>query len=351
MSTIAGMEQNSTRDAHLRPSNEGGEGALRPRTGEGVSATLRCLRLLLAIACAMAIQRPARGHGDPTLVTVEEGQLAILAQPATSFLLDEGSGPSASDLSFGVNQPEFGPPPGTDLYLETVGGLYYWNGEQISATPASLMLIPPAADGFGYPVINDLDGYTISAGSTPQTGMLWGTYRGNYYWHADGSVRVPNSSLAAGVYGVPVQLTSPGYEASDPFILTFGWNFGILARQEGALALQSLLALPTAAGDYNHDGVVTSDDYLVWRNSFGSEPLMAGAGADGNADGQIDLADYTIWRNHLGTSASGLAVSAVPEAASIKNLAALLAAALCLASFPPVRRGRPEQSATHLEAR
>ncbi len=47
-------------------------------------------------------------------------------------------------------------------------------------------------------------------------------------------------------------------------------------------------------GDYDIDGDVDQDDYVVWRDSYGSKTLLA---ADGNNDGTIDAADYTVWRD------------------------------------------------------
>ena len=47
-------------------------------------------------------------------------------------------------------------------------------------------------------------------------------------------------------------------------------------------------------GDYDIDGDVDQDDYTVWRESFGSDLLLA---ADGNDNSVVDSADYTVWRD------------------------------------------------------
>lgn len=87
-------------------------------------------------------------------------------------------------------------------------------------------------------------------------------------------------------------------------------------------------------GDYNGDGVVDTDDYLVWKNDFNTladefAPLMA----DGNNDGIVDAADFAIWRDNLGARwddgtgfaaasvAAGAAAAAVPEPATMILLA------------------------------
>jgi len=86
------------------------------------------------------------------------------------------------------------------------------------------------------------------------------------------------------------------------------------------------------AGDYNCNGAVGGEDFLVWRGSFG---LVGELPADGNGDGLVDAADYTVWRDHLGDvigtgAAAGSSSSlelAVPEpgAACLFLLGAILA--------------------------
>ncbi len=70
-------------------------------------------------------------------------------------------------------------------------------------------------------------------------------------------------------------------------------------------ALQTLflkpLAIPSLPGDFDRDGEVDSEDYNLWRQSFGvtSGPGLA---ADGNRDGVVDTADYSLWRDNLGAT-------------------------------------------------
>lgn len=66
-------------------------------------------------------------------------------------------------------------------------------------------------------------------------------------------------------------------------------------------------------GDYDIDGVVDADDYIVWKNSFGSNLLL---GADGNGNGVVDAGDYTVWRDNLGATLASIGVvEGIPEAA------------------------------------
>lgn len=56
---------------------------------------------------------------------------------------------------------------------------------------------------------------------------------------------------------------------------------------------------PTLAGDYDRNGAVESNDYIVWSTSFGS---TIASNADGSGNGVVDAADYTVWRDNLGAT-------------------------------------------------
>lgn len=56
-------------------------------------------------------------------------------------------------------------------------------------------------------------------------------------------------------------------------------------------------------GDYNSDGTVDDQDYVVWRQSLGS---MTTLNADGNLNGVIDIGDYNIWRSNFGQTLPGM---------------------------------------------
>jgi hypothetical protein len=98
------------------------------------------------------------------------------------------------------------------------------------------------------------------------------------------------------------------------------------------------LTATLAAGDYNHDGVVDSADYIVWRNSVASRTDLA---ADGNHDGLVNADDYDLWRLHFGESSTvGMGVVAVPEPRAL----ALSAIAVV---FPFARRRRNRRAILH----
>ncbi|HEX4414797.1 MAG TPA: GH25 family lysozyme [Lacipirellulaceae bacterium] len=101
----------------------------------------------------------------------------------------------------------------------------------------------------------------------------------------------------------------------------------------GSSAQLAAMAVQLLPGDYNHDGVVDMDDYLVWRNSVGSTVLLA---ADGNNDGVVNATDYTYWRQRFGqtlgsgTSSGQLTQNAVPEPTAVSFLLLVIVVAVAV---------------------
>lgn len=77
-------------------------------------------------------------------------------------------------------------------------------------------------------------------------------------------------------------------------------------------------AAPRSA-DFNGDGVIDGNDFLVWQREFGQlHPLHA----DGNGDGVVDADDLALWKEQFGQSVGGVAgQGAVPEPSAISLLA------------------------------
>jgi hypothetical protein len=70
-------------------------------------------------------------------------------------------------------------------------------------------------------------------------------------------------------------------------------------------------------GDYAGGGSANIFDYNYWRQTFGSQTLLA---ADGNNNGIIDAGDYVIWRKAASAPGGG---AAVPEPVSIQLVLAV----------------------------
>lgn len=81
------------------------------------------------------------------------------------------------------------------------------------------------------------------------------------------------------------------------------------------VVLSSIEVLDNPDGDYNFDGTVDSADYVVWRDTLGSELLLE---ADGDGSGVVDAADYQLWRDNFGATSGSLSAggSAAPEPAA-----------------------------------
>ncbi|TWT35946.1 hypothetical protein KOR34_08430 [Posidoniimonas corsicana] len=92
---------------------------------------------------------------------------------------------------------------------------------------------------------------------------------------------------------------------------------------------ETLLNAAAPATDYNRDGQVNEEDYLVWASAFGSSAILAGSGADGNYDGIVDAADYTLWRD-AATQVGALAATPEPSAVLLSTFLAM--------AFAPHRR-------------
>jgi hypothetical protein len=68
--------------------------------------------------------------------------------------------------------------------------------------------------------------------------------------------------------------------------------------------------------DFNNDGFVDGDDFLLWQRFLGVNSGATNAQGDANGDGAVNSADLALWRSTFGQPASQPAASAVPEPAS-----------------------------------
>ncbi len=131
----------------------------------------------------------------------------------------------------------------------------------------------------------------------------------------------PKETSSTGCYTVLGKVTL-GTNIIDqiPFLPNYppfqGTGFESMPVYNGDLVtIQRAVRIPVLAGDFNFSGSVTSSDYAVWRNNFGSTTNPA---ADANGNGLVDAADYVIWRNAIssGAAAGELTTIVVPEPAS-----------------------------------
>ena len=98
-------------------------------------------------------------------------------------------------------------------------------------------------------------------------------------------------------------------------------NFSPLITGTGYLQVTTFIP-PPLWGDYNENGVVDAGDYVVWRDSLGSETSLPNDDTMG-----VGPDDFDRWRIHFGESNLGGAGSASGAAAPEPTSAVLLAIA------------------------
>jgi hypothetical protein len=152
--------------------------------------------------------------------------------------------------------------------------------------------------------------------------------------------RANQASMAVGQLFAPATNTGPVAYQRFSFIETASsttTRFDFHGTDvNGSILLDNVSVTPVMVpGDFNGDGHVGPDDYVVWKSTFGSSVMLA---ADGNDDGVVNAADFTVWRDHL-EAGSGAGASVVGEPSSA-SLVAVGAVAMELARLVWRRRRR-----------
>ena len=128
-----------------------------------------------------------------------------------------------------------------------------------------------------------------------------------------------DTSSPTGVYGLVVQVTSPGYVPSEPFLVPLEWDFNNELTPEYVdemVALMQALVEPLNAADFDADGDVDVSDFQTWSAGYGASSGAFRFDGDSNADGDVDGSDFLSWQAAYEFSAGSSAFSqatAVPE--------------------------------------
>jgi glucose/arabinose dehydrogenase len=88
-------------------------------------------------------------------------------------------------------------------------------------------------------------------------------------------------------------------------------------------------------GDYNRDGNVDLEDYVVWRNTMGATTGLRAA--DGNDDDVVNDLDFLIWKENFGGALGSGESELVPEPTALAS-ALVLAALLSMRIFAGGRK-------------
>jgi hypothetical protein len=81
-----------------------------------------------------------------------------------------------------------------------------------------------------------------------------------------------------------------------------------------AIAVGVGTALPMQDGDYDGNGTVGPEDYVLWRDTSGQN-VDPGTGADGSGNGTVGPEDYDFWLERFGNGGATTG-AAVPEPAA-----------------------------------
>jgi hypothetical protein len=126
--------------------------------------------------------------------------------------------------------------------------------------------------------------------------------------------------------------TSTNFNGNWGVDLSLGLSRVLLSDRSRGLIVVNATGV-VAAGDYDQDMNIDADDYIAWREAYGSSSTgQHGAPlADGNYNGVADAADYVLWRKALGAGSGGGSVVPEPASGMLLLLGLRLMAAQCRA--------------------
>ncbi len=126
-----------------------------------------------------------------------------------------------------------------------------------------------------------------------------------------------------------ILLVGPGESVPDPEDLNvYQTQTGGTRFDHSAVIYDSRALGITISGDFNKDGTVDGDDFLIWQQFFGQTSGATNNTGDADGDGDVDGNDFLIWQAAFGNSDGGNRLPSVPEPGTAMLLAAGLVAVL-----------------------
>lgn len=275
---------------------------------------MRATTLVLCCGLLATATSQLAAHGIPIMITADAGlKLYTDKQTYNSgafellggvLLLTDQPGYSVADNKQGIAN-------GTTVQINVVDQLLWWQNGVVRLDSNETLEIDNGLGGF-----TEIDRDTVFVPN-----FTIDTYSGSSGWHVHVDYILQSTAAPAGAYGLLLQITAPGYQKSDNFLVVL--NNGLAGSTFNTAASDMAKAEFQKPGDANGDGYVDGADYTQWANHF----LQAATWRNGNYnfDGIVDAADYTIWANHFEPAPPNLA-QAVPEPSTA--VLALLAFAL-----------------------
>jgi hypothetical protein len=247
----------------------------------------------------------AEAHGVPMLLTATpDGKLHTNKQTYNTGIFDNLGGQvlETDQPGYSIIDSKQGIALGTQIKINVVDQLLYWQNGVVKLDSAQQLEID-----------NDLGDFTVINKDTVFVpNFTVETYNTSSVWHEHLNYILLSSSAPVGAYGLLLQVTAPGYQRSDNFLVVF--NNGLPSSTFNQAAADLAKAEFQKPGDANGDGLVDGADYTRWADNFNKATTWR----NGNFtyDAIVDGADYTIWADNFAPGPLASA-AAVPEPSAI----------------------------------
>ena len=131
-----------------------------------------------------------------------------------------------------------------------------------------------------------------------------------------------------GIFGMNLVMPTLFFDEEDPFgsfetlsPTAYDWLvFDTINNVLGFKINPAFLSELTTPGDFDGDGDVDGDDFLIWQNSFATLSGANLSDGDGDGDGDVDGDDFLTWQNAFPFPA--ILATAIPEPATLSLLIA-----------------------------
>ncbi len=261
----------------------------------------------LWIAILLAWPALASAHGIPIILSSEDDELQATPLVLTSEFEKIAGVLLTTDLpGFGIETENAGIDIGTDVQMQVISKLWYWNPAlQIADDTESTLTIE---NTLGDSAVVDKDTKSLPP-------LQIAAYDGIDGWHRHLDYFLDPLDSPAGAYGLLFEVLAEPLAKSDPVLVVFG-NYGEgFGEEDMATALAGLQrAVFTIPGDANRDGTVDLSDFGILKENFG---LMPATWEQGNFDDDpsVTLSDFGVLKENFGKTSQGGA-AAVPEPSS-----------------------------------
>jgi len=273
---------------------------------------------------------PASPENDWEWVEIYNNSGSAIDFSATNYVLDDDDNNPLSTANI------------TSGSIANATAAILYNSDKITFQDAQDAWDPGGANGTNFIAVTDFTQFS----NTSDTVALWASFADYTGETEQGPTpkRTTDNAVAAVTYdendGWPITNGSAAsiYLAdlnSDPTV-GFNWvqslegdSIGSFHASEalgtisvhagGDIGSPGTFNTSTPSADFDHDGDVDGNDFLVWQRGFGAE---------------FDATDLANWRSQFGSITATAAVGAVPEPASLVLFAFVLAATPLLAGRP-----------------